>query len=174
MQDVQKKKFINFKQVSVILDNGFSLIQIAKSANTIFGKLLVLGYLCIMGMIVNGAFLGLNIIKAISEFDLTLIFLSMGSYTILISYAIRFHAYARVGQNLCDAYKDITDGLDELLMHDEICDSNRRKLETLVNRFSISSPIRPLKMFDMNFAHFAVLTNIMFTYIIILMQFNGY
>ena len=174
MKDVQKKSHIDSKKVSVVIKYGVSLLELSKSANSIFGKLLVVEYLCLMGMTTVGAFLGLNIFKAVSARDLTLILLSMGSYTALISYAIRFHSYARVGQNLCDAYKDITDSLDELLMHDEIGDYHRRKLESLINRFSTRSPIRPLDMFDMNYAHLAVLSNIMFTYSIILMQFKGY
>ena len=152
MKDVQKKSHIDSKKVSVVIKYGVSLLELSKSANSIFGKLLVVEYLCLMGMTTVGAFLGLNIFKAVSARDLTLILLSMGSYTALISYAIIFHSYARVGQNLCDAYKDITDSLDELLMHDEIGDYHRRKLESLINRFSTRSPIRPLDMFDMNYA----------------------
>ena len=165
---------LNSKKVSVLIDNGFTLIQLSKSANIIFGKVLALEYLSLMGMNITGVFLGFNIFKAISTYEPALILHCMTSYCLVIIYAIRFYSYAKVGQSLCNAYQEINEGLGLVLMHDNICDGQRRKLEFLVNCFSITSPIRPLDMFDMNFAHFAVLSNIMFTYNIILMQFKGY
>ena len=174
LQDAPKDKYINSNKVSEIIDIGFTLIELSKAANIIFGKLLALEYLTIMGMNVVGAFIGLNIFKAFSTLEPALFLLSIGSYCVVITHAIKHHSYARVGQNLCNAYNEINDGLDKLLRHDGVCDKQRRELESLLNHFSIKSPIRPLDMFDMNYGSFAVQNNIMFTYSIILMQFKGY
>ena len=169
-----KNKNINSMKMSVIIENGSTLIELSKTANILFGKLLALEYLINIGMNVVGIFITLNIFKAFSTFEHALILISTGSCFIVIRYTIKLHSCARVGQNLCTSFNEINDGLDKLLIHDGICDKQRRELEFLVNRFSITSPIRPLDMFDMNYAHFAVLNNIMFTYNIILMQFKGY
>ena len=112
--------------------------------------------------------------KAFSTFELGLILTCANGFCILTLYAIKLLFYARVGQHLCDAYVEIRDGLGKLLMQDGICDKQRRELEFVVSRFSIRSPIRPLDMYDMNYANLAVLGSIMFTYNIILMQFKGY
>ena len=172
-----KDKYISPKKMSVIIDNGLTLIELSKSANIIFGRILVLEYLSNMGMHVAATFIGLNVFKAFSTFEPALILLSMGGFCLIITYTIKLYYYARVGQNLCNAYNEINTGLGKLLVHnsiDSICGEQRRELKYLVNRFSIKSPIRPLDMFNMNYAHFAVLSNIMFTYTIILMQFKGY
>ena len=171
-----KDKYVNSKKISEIIDNGFTLVELSKSANIIFGKLLALEYLSNMGMNVVATFISLNIFKALSTFEPTLFLLSIGSFIVVISYYIKLYYYARVGQNLCNAYKEISKELGKLLLHDSIIDTDkqRRELEYLFNRFSIPSPIRPLDMFNMNYAHFAVLSNMIFTYTIILMQFKGY
>ena len=169
-----KNKNINSMKISVIIENGYTLIELSKSANIIFGKLLALEYLINMAMNVIGTFLTLNIFKAFSSFEPSLILLSTGCISVVIRYTIKLHSCARVGENLCNAFNEINDGLGKILMLDGICDKQRRELEFLSNRFSITSPIRPMNMFDMNYAHFAVLNNIMFTYNIILMQFKGY
>ena len=174
IQVALKAKYIHSNELSVIIENGLTLTDLSKSANIIFGKLLALEYLLIMIMNVVGTFLGLNIFRAFSTFEPTQILISFGGISVVTTYAIKFYSYARVGQNLCNAYYEINDGLGKLLMSDGICDKQRRELEFLVNRFSITSPIRPMDMFDMNYAHLAVLNNIIFTYNIILMQFKGY
>ena len=174
IQDALKDKYVNSNELSDIIDIGFTLIEMSKLANNIFGKLLALEYLSVMEMSVVGAFIGLNIFKGFSNFEPALIFLPMGCYFVVITHAIKHHSYARTGQDLCNAYSEIKDGLDNLLMYDGVCDKQRRELESLFNRFSVTSPIRPMDMFDMNYASFAVQNNMMFTYSIILMQFKGY
>ena len=169
-----KDKNINSMKMSVIIENGSTLIELSKTANILFGKILALEYLINIGMNVVGIFITLHIFKGFSTLEYALIMLSMGSFFIVIRYTLKLHSCARVGQNLCNSYNEINDGLGRLLIHDGICDKQRRELEFLVNRFSIASPIRPLDMFDMNYGHFAALNNIMFTYNIILMQFKGY
>ena len=174
IQDALKDKSVSSTKVSEIIDLGFTLIEMSKSANNLFGKLLALEYLSIMEMSVVGAFIGLNIFKGISTSEPALIFLPIGSYFVVFTHAIKHHSYARAGQNTCYAYSEIQDGLDKLLMCHGVCERQRRELESLFKRFSVTSPIRPLDMFDMNYASYAVQNNIMFTYSIILMQFKGY
>ena len=168
------KEEINSKKLSVIIENGLTLTDLAKSANNMFGKILVLVYLIVILSIVNGTFLGLNVVKAFSTLEPGLILTSITGFTIACIGIITLRTYACIGQHLCEAYSVVNDRLSKVLMLDGICDKQRRELEFLVTRFSIRSPIRPLDMFDMNYANCAVLNNIMFTYTIILMQFKGY
>ena len=162
------------KKLSVIIENGLTLTDLAKSANNMFGKILVLVYLIVILSIVNGTFLGLNVVKAFSTLEPGLVLTSITGFTIACIGIITLRTYACIGQHLCEAYSVVNDRLSKVLMLDGICDKQRRELEFLVTRFSIRSPIRPLDMFDMNYANCAVLNNIMFTYTIILMQFKGY
>ena len=107
-----KDKYVNSKKISEIIDNGFTLVELSKSANIIFGKLLALEYLSNMGMNVVATFISLNIFKAFSTFEPTLFLLSIGSFIVVISYYIKLYYYARVGQNLCNAYKEIGAGVE--------------------------------------------------------------
>ena len=45
-------------------------------------------------------------------------------------------------------------------------------MEVLIDKFSESSPFRPLDMFDVNFSTAASLAGLAFTYVIVLMQFR--
>ena len=166
--------YIKSKKVSKLIDDGLAIIKLSKSANRTFGRLLAMEYWNIIGMSVVGAFNGLNIFKGVRAFQPALIIHAINSSCVVMIYFIKLFSYAQVGQNLCNAYNEIKTGLGELQMHDDICEKQRRELKFLVDRFSIKSPIRPLDMFNMNFAHLAVLSNIIFTYSIILMQFKGY
>ena len=174
IQDAVKAKEINYEKLSDIVDNGLTLTDLSKSANSICGKLLALEYIFIVFGSVNGMFISLNIFKAFSTFEPGLILTCTCGICNLTLYAIKLFYYVRAGQHLCEAYAEVHDELGILLMSDGICDKQRRELEFVVSRFSIRSPIRPLDMYDMNYANLAVLSSIMFTYNIILMQFKGY
>ena len=45
-------------------------------------------------------------------------------------------------------------------------------MEVLIDKFSVSCPFRPLDMFDVNFSTAASLAGLVFTYVIVLMQFR--
>ena len=45
-------------------------------------------------------------------------------------------------------------------------------LEVLIDKFSVQCPFRPLDMFDVNFSTAASLAGLVFTYVIVLMQFR--
>ena len=139
-----------------------------------YGKILAIEYLIITLHIVSGSFVSLNILKALSTFELKLILKSINGFCIASVGVNKLYAYAQVGQRLCDNNSEIIDYLRKLLTHDGICDKQRREMEFLITRFSVKSPIRPLDMFDMNYANCVVLIGIMFTHCIILMQFKGY
>lgn len=174
IQDAVSAKKNNSKVLSDIIDNGFILTDLSKAANSVYGKLLAIEYLFIIFGSIFGMFISLNIFKAFSTFEPGLFLTCTCGICNLTLYAIKLFYYIRVGQNLCEAYAEVHDELGKLLMSDGIFDKQRRELEFVVSRFSIRSPIRPLDMYDMNYANLAVLSSIMFTYNIILMQFKGY
>ena len=175
IQDASSERGImKTKRLSAIIDNGNSLTDLSKLVNTMYGKILAIEYLIITLHIVSGAFVSLNILKALSTFEPKLILKSINGFCIASVGVNKLYAYARVGQHLCDNNSEIKDCLRKLLTMDSICDKQRRELDFLVTRFSATSPIRPMDMFDMNYANCAVLISIMFTHCIILMQFKGY
>ena len=156
-----------------VVDNGFSLLDLARQANDMFGKVLALDYISVMIMNIVGVFASLSLVTALINTEPALICFSISGFFIVILNMIKLYSYTHIGQALSKAYFDIKDGLEKLLLLDGIIGRQRRELELLVNRFSITSPIRPLDMFDMNSANFAVILNIMLTYVVILMQFRG-
>ena len=175
IQDALRERGItDSERLSVIIDNGNSLTALTKLANDIYGKILAIEYFTIILHIVPGSFVSLNILKAFSTFEPNLILKSINGFCFASVGVNTLYAYARVGQHLCDNNSEIQDCLRKLITLDGICDKQRRELEFLVTRFSAKSPIRPLDMFDMNYANCAVLMSIMFTHCIILMQFKGY
>ena len=175
MENAKKaKESIHPEKLSVIIGNGFDLIDLSKLANDMYGRLLAVEYLYSILGTVGGIFASLNIFKAFATFEPGLILMCTSGLCTASVALIRLHSFVSIGQHLCEAYVAIKDWLGQLLMMDGITDKQRRGIEFLVNQFSIRSPIRPLDMFDMNYANCAVLNNIMFTYTIILMQFKGY
>ena len=169
IQDILKSKKIEQNLMSEIVDNGFTLLELAKQANDIYGTLLAIDFISIMMMNVVGVFTCLGLTT-----DLAHICLCITGFFIVILNMIKLYSYTRIGQGLSEVYFEIQDGMEKLLLLDGIGVKQRRELEFLVKRFSARAPIRPLDMFDMNSANFAVISNIMITYVIILMQFKGF
>ena len=173
IQAIIKAKELDESSTFKTINNGFTLLDLARQANDMFGKVLALDYISVMIMNIVGIFASLSMVTAFSNTEPALICLSISGFFIVILNMIKLYSYTHIGQALSKAYFDINNGLEELLLLDGIRGRLRRELELLVHRFSITSPIRPLDMFDMNSANFAVILNIMLTYVVILMQFKG-
>ena len=174
IQNVIEAKIIDQSIMAETIDYGFTLLDLAKQANDIFGKVLAIDFISVMIMNVVGVFTCLALGTALGNSSLAHIFLCITGFFIVILNMIKLYSYTRIGQALSEVYLEIQDRLDKLLFLDGINDKQRRELEFLVRRFSVRAPIRPLDMFDMNSANFAVISNIMMTYVIILMQFKGF
>ena len=175
---VSIQKIICLKQLdenalSEMVDIGFTLLDLVRQVNDLFGKVFALDYTSIMIMNIVGVFNSLTIFTALSEQEPELIYLSFSGIFIVILNMIKLYSYTCIGQALSKAYSNTNEGLDKVLLLEGIGVQQRREIEFLVNRFSTTSPIRPLDMFDMNSANFAVMHNIMLTYVVILMQFKG-
>ena len=174
IQNVIEAKIIDQSIMAETIDYGFTLLDLAKQANDIFGKVLAIDYISVMIMNVVGVFMCLALNTAIGNSNLAHICLCITGLFIVILNMIKLYSYTRIGQALSEVYFEIQDGLEKLLLLDGTSVKQRRELEFLVRRFSVRAPIRPLDMFDMNSANFAVISNIMMTYVIILMQFKGF
>ena len=173
IQHVLTAKRTNVNTMSEIIDNCFTLLDLVKQANTIYGNVLVVDFMSVMIMNVVGVFTCLALPMAMKHSSIAHICLCIAGLFIVILNMIKLYSYTRIGQALSEVYFETQDGIDKLLLLDGISDKQRRELEFLVKRFSVRAPIRPMDMFDMNSANFAVLCNIM-TYVIILMQFKGF
>lgn len=55
---------------------------------------------------------------------------------------------------------------------DKLSARNEVELDVLIDKFSASSPFRPLDMFDANYSTLASLAGLSFTYVIVLLQFK--
>ena len=174
IQDVLAAKRINMNTMSEITDNCFTLLDLVKQANTIYGKVLVVDFMSVMIMNVVGVFTSLALPTAMNNSSIAHICLCITGIFFVVLNMIKLYSYTRIGQALSEVYFETQDGIDKLLLLDGISIQHRRELEFLVKRFSVRAPIRPMDMFDMNSANFAVLSNIMMTYVIILMQFKGF
>ena len=174
IQNVIEAKIMDQSIMAETIDYGFTLLDLAKQANDIFGKVLAIDFISVMIMNVVGVFTCLALNTAIGNSNLAHICLCITGFFIVILNMIKLYSYTRIGQALSEVYFEIQDGLEKLLLLDGTTVKQRRELEFLVRRFSVRAPIRPLDMFDMNSANFAVISNIMMTYVIILMQFKGF
>ena len=174
IQNILEAKQIDEDTMSKIIDNGFTLLELARLANDTYGKVLAIDFISFMITNVVGVFTCLALNTAIGNSNLAHICLCITGFFIVILNMIKLYSYTRTGQALSEVYYEIQDGLDKLLLLDGISVKQRRELEFLIKRFSVRAPIRPLDMFDMNSANFAVISNIMMTYVIILMQFKGF
>ena len=174
IQDVLTTKRINVNTMSEITDNCFTLLDLVKQANAIYGKVLVVDFMSVMIMNVVGVFTCLALPMAMKHSSIAHICLCISGIFIVILNMMKLYSYTRIGQALSQVYFETQDGIDKLLLLDGISIKQRRELEFLVKRFSVRAPIRPMDMFDMTSANFAVLSNIMMTYVIILMQFKGF
>ncbi len=73
-------------------------------------------------------------------------------------------------------YRGIHDKLQLILASesDKLSPADRTKIDLLIDRFANGglAPIRPADVFDLNMASAASIAGIIFTYVIVLMQFN--
>ena len=174
IQHILNGKKLDENTMSEIVDNGFTLLELARHANVIYGKVLAIDFISVMIMDVVGIFTCLALNTAIGNSNPAHIGLCIAGFFIVILNMIKLYSYTRIGQALSEVYSEIHERMDKLLLLDGISIKQRRELKFLVKRFSVRAPIRPLDMFDMNSANFAVISNIMMTYVIILMQFKGF
>ena len=174
IQHILNGKKLDENTMSEIVDNGFTLLELARQANDIYGKVLAIDFISVMIMDVVGIFTCLALNTAIGNSNPAHICLCIAGFFIVILNMIKLYSYTRIGQALSEVYFEIHERMDKLLLLDGISIKQRRELKFLVKRFSVRAPIRPLDMFDMNSANFAVISNIMMTYVIILMQFKGF
>ena len=174
IQDILEVKLFDQNIMSEIIDNGFTLLDLARQADDIYGKVLAIDYVSVMIMNVVGVFTCLGLTTAMGNSDLAHICLCTTGFFIVILNMIKLYSYTRIGQALSEVYFEIQDGMENVLLLDGISVKQIRELEFLAKRFSTRAPIRPMDMFDMNSANFAVMSNIMITYVIILMQFKGF
>ncbi len=83
-------------------------------------------------------------------------------------------ALLKFGQVMRTTYAGIRTKLqDRLLLRSSDPDVDREEARVLIDRFSASSPLRPMDMFDMHYESGASLAGLIFTYVIVLLQFKS-
>ena len=75
--------------------------------------------------------------------------------------------YYRFCRKVKDCLQDII-----ILKANGIAKKERVELEVLIDKFSVSCPIQPLDIFDVNLANATTIAGLVFTYVIVLLQFK--
>jgi hypothetical protein len=155
---------------------GFDLITLSEQADSCFGGILFFEYCLHLSNITCCTFFATGISAAFTATDgpKPAHTLNAIHYLMLAVYGFRrIWSFQNVGQMLCNRYQEIRRHLQHMRVdfaEDDLSRKNSCQLNTLIELFSNPSPIRPLDVFNMNYANGASVAGLILTYWIILIQ----
>ena len=96
----------------------------------------------------------------------------MGQLILGLFYYSRRTFLTMAGQNLCNVYGKIRLKMQKYIGSHKMEDLEKIQMDVLINQFSVTAPIRPYDVFNLNYASGFSMDGLMITYIIVLLQFK--
>ncbi len=159
-----------------ILDAGFWLSNLSEQANVTLGRLTLTILFVNVVLSSCGVYLSTSLFNVRRDGQFRIVNFLYGSsdafvgvYGIYVLYKLH-----KVGQELADAYRRVRRGLQLVAIEEADAMSPResQQLAFLLEHYSSESPLQPLNACNINYASGASLAGLIFTYIIVLLQFK--
>lgn len=159
-----------------VIEPAFDVVELTEFIDEFMGPFILIEYALSFVVEVIGAFFGVLVTTAFTSEGINLVILTSctGSSILGLAAFWKMWLLASKGQKLCSLFEDILTHFNKIYSQHYKCFNAKDKCDMgiLLDRYSVTAPIRPLEVFHMNRSSLLAANSLIFTYIFVLMQFR--